>query len=221
MASAAAQPDSSHIPAGTLQPAPISFPEDPITSSHEDIVQCIPPNGHGSMANIFLQPAWLSYKAAQAVRTPGAAPAACLHYNCFAFPSGMKSDNAEYYISLGYPRHNVKQPRVRARGDGAGKAPPAAPHGQHRGSFSVMKEKLKKLFLVLLKSKPSMFGVVGPIGPAALTAEGEGTRRDRGWRGENGENASATYRGGESRRHLPNLFGLSIWFKEKKKRCNF
>lgn len=33
-----------------------------------------------------------------------------------------------------------------------------------------------------------------------------------------GENAAATYRGGESRRHLPNLFGLSVWFKEKKRK---
>lgn len=74
--------------------------------------------------------------------------------------------------------------------------------------------KLRNPFPVLLNSQFSLRGVAGPAGLAAPQGAGmAGGRGRESW----GEYALATYRGGESRRHLPDLFGLSIWWEEKKR----
>lgn len=96
-------------PSSLLQ---LAFLEIPLLLATKTLFSLFPCNSRGSMANIFLQAAQLSYKTAQAAHTPGAAPAACPHYNWFGFPSGVKSDRTKYYISLGHSRHNVKQTRA-------------------------------------------------------------------------------------------------------------
>lgn len=93
-------------------PLQLAFLEIPLLLATKTLFSLFPCNSRRSMANIFLQAARLSYKTAQAAHTPGAAPAACPHYNWFGFPSGVKSDHTEYYISLRHSRHNVKQTRA-------------------------------------------------------------------------------------------------------------
>lgn len=118
-------------------PPQLAFLQIPLLLATKTLFSLFPSNSRRSMANIFLQAARLSYKTAQAAHTPGAAPAACLCYNWFGFPSGVKSDRPEYCISLGHSRHNVR-PRRAARAGGRAQTPQAAPLGEHRHPFALI-----------------------------------------------------------------------------------
>lgn len=181
-------PDSSRVPAGTLQPAPISFPGDPITCSHKDIVQLTPRTAAAAGTAYCCR--LLSFPAKQ--RTPGAGSAA---------PSATallpRCSDTRAPVSP-FTRDMTSNP-ARAAGQEA-----AAP-----GSFPA---ELSQSFPVLPHGKPFPVPALDVRGCSAV-ARGAGMAH-RGW--GNGQRAAATYRGGESRRHLPNLFGLSICVREER-----
>lgn len=172
-------------------PPQLAFLQIPLLLATKTLFSLFPSNSRRSMANIFLQAARLSYKTAQAAHTPGAAPAACLCYNWFGFPSGLKPDRPEYCISLGHSRHNVRLRRA-ARAGGWAQMPQAAPLREHRHPFALIAPQPRcdspfssyegKPFLVLLNASP-------PPGMRMLCWPGgwshgdssAGCRGSRGW----------------------------------------
>lgn len=165
-------------------PLQLAFLEIPLLPATKTLFSLFPWNSRGSRDSVFLQAAQLSYKAAHTWSGLSCRPPAQLR----RFPSCSETRAAV-------------SPFTR---DIASNTAQAAGQGPRLRSLPTELSHTGNPFPTPLKSQPAMFGAVGP-----RRLRGRRSRDDsRAW--GNGEGAAATYRGGESRRHLPNLLGLSI-----------